>query len=236
MHFSVNSIRAELIKHSDQKNSESAQYFFKEPIDCYGLKAVQMHAIVKEYVKKLKSEPKEVIFSLCEELFKSAMFEETIIASEIAFAWHKKFEPKDFLILERWIELYVNNWATCDTLCNHAVGSFMEKYPEFLPKLLQWTNSENRWLRRAAAVSLIVPARKGKFTDEIFEIALCLLEDKEDLVQKGYGWMLKVCSQKKPMVVFDFVMTHKSKMPRTALRYAIEKLPSELKAEAMKKP
>lgn len=235
MHSAVNSIRAELIKHSDQKNRESAQYFFKEPIECYGLKAAQMHAIIKEYAKKLKPEPKDAIFSLCEELFKSAMFEETIIASELAFARQKQFEAEDILILERWIELYVNNWATCDTLCNHAVGSFIEKYPEFLPKLLQWTNSENRWLRRAAAVSLIVPARKGKFTDEILEIATCLLEDKEDLVQKGYGWMLKVCSQKKPMIVFDFVMTHKAKMPRTALRYAIEKLPAELKAEAMKK-
>lgn len=235
MHPVVNEIRAELLKFSNQKNSDSAQYFFKEPINCYGLKAAQMHAIIKEYAKKLKPESKDAIFSICEELFKSTMFEETIIASEIAFAWYKKFEPKDILILEGWIELYVNNWATCDTLCNHAVGSFIEKYPEFLPKLLQWTSSENRWLRRAAAVSLIVPARKGKFTDEIFEIALCLLEDKEDLVQKGYGWMLKVCSQKKPMVVFDFVMTHKSKMPRTALRYAIEKLPTELKAEAMKK-
>jgi 3-methyladenine DNA glycosylase AlkD len=235
MHSLANDIRTELIKHSDQKNSESAQYFFKEPIDCYGLKAAQMHSIVKDYVKKLKLVDRDTIFTICEELFKSTVFEETIVASELAFASQKQFKPDDILIFEHWLSLYVNNWATCDTLCNHAVGSFIEKYPEFLPKLLQWTSSENRWLRRAAAVSLIVPARKGKFTDEIFEIALCLLEDKEDLVQKGYGWMLKVCSQKKPMLVFDFVMTHKAKMPRTALRYAIEKLPTELKAEAMKK-
>ena len=70
---------------------------------------------------------------------------------------------------------------------------------------------------------------------EIFEIADILLEDLDDMVQKGYGWMLKVASQIHQKQVFTYVMKHKSQMPRTALRYAIEKMPKDLKAKAMEK-
>ncbi len=97
------------------------------------------------------------------------------------------------------------------------------------------TQSENRWMRRASAVSLIIPARKGLFLDAIFEIADKLLLDQDDLVQKGYGWMLKAASESHQQDVFDFVMKRKAIMPRTSLRYAIEKMPKELRKQAMDK-
>ena len=90
-------------------------------------------------------------------------------------------------------------------------------------------------MRRASAVSLIIPARQGKFLKDILEIADLLLLDQDDMVQKGYGWMLKVASQKHQQEIFDYVITNKALMPRTALRYAIEKMPAELKREAMEK-
>jgi 3-methyladenine DNA glycosylase AlkD len=108
-------------------------------------------------------------------------------------------------------------------------------YPEFLSCLKKWAGSDNRWVRRASAVSLIVPARKGKFLKDIFEIADTLHADKEDMVQKGYGWMLKAASQAHQKEVFDYVIGRKATMPRTSLRYAIEKMPQELKAKAMAK-
>lgn len=90
-------------------------------------------------------------------------------------------------------------------------------------------------MRRAAAVTLILPARKGLFLEDIFAIADTLLEDTDDLVQKGYGWMLKEASKKHLKEVYSYVQKNKKKMPRTALRYAIEKMPKELKKEAMAK-
>jgi 3-methyladenine DNA glycosylase AlkD len=90
-------------------------------------------------------------------------------------------------------------------------------------------------MKRAAAVSLIVPARKGKFLPDILEIADILLMDKDDMVQKGYGWMLKASSQANQKAIFEYVMSKKAIMPRTALRYAIEKMPQDLKKKAMEK-
>jgi 3-methyladenine DNA glycosylase AlkD len=90
-------------------------------------------------------------------------------------------------------------------------------------------------MKRAAAVSLIIPARKGQFLKEIIQITDRLLLDKDDMVQKGYGWMLKEASKLHRDEVYQYILKHRKDMPRTALRYAIEKMPPELKAEAMKR-
>lgn len=87
----------------------------------------------------------------------------------------------------------------------------------------------------AAAVTLIVPARKGSFLKDVFESSDILMPDEDDLVRKGYGWLLKAASEAHQKEVFDYVMKNKKQMSRTALRYAIEKMPAEMKAEAMTK-
>ena len=161
--------------------------------------------------------------------------EESFIACHWSYAVRRDYGPEDFAVFEAWVNDYVSNWASCDTLCNHTIGALVDKYPAFLADLKRWAGSPNRWTRRAAAVSLIIPARQGRFLKEIFEIADILLMDQDDLVQKGYGWMLKVASQAHQAPVFEYVMAHKARMPRTALRYAIEKLPKELRVRAMEK-
>ncbi len=161
--------------------------------------------------------------------------EESFAACNWSNSLHKKYTREDFFVFEKWLGLYVNNWASCDTLCNHTIATIVGKYPEFLEKLIQWTQSENRWVRRGAAVTLIIPARHGKFLADVFKISDALLVDKDDLVQKGYGWMLKSASEAHQTEVFDYVMKNKANMPRTALRYAIEKMPAELKRLAMEK-
>jgi 3-methyladenine DNA glycosylase AlkD len=115
------------------------------------------------------------------------------------------------------------------------VGDFIQKYPVYIGELRKWAKSDNRWVKRAAAVSLIIPARRGKFMDHIFEIADILLIDPDDMVQKGYGWMLKAASEAHQEEVFNYVMQHKAVMPRTALRYAIEKMPPDYRAKTMAK-
>jgi 3-methyladenine DNA glycosylase AlkD len=161
--------------------------------------------------------------------------EESFVACNWAYDVRKHYEPDDFDIFEKWVSTYVGNWASCDTLCNHTVGTFVEMYPEYLSGLKKWAQSKNRWVKRASAVSLILPARRGKFLEDIFIIADILHSDKDDMVQKGYGWMLKAASEAHQIDVFNYVMRKKTTMPRTSLRYAIEKLPPELKAQAMAK-
>lgn len=228
-------IRRELSGIADPAIQESSRRFFKEEIRCYGTKTAAVIALAKKYWKEIKIRPKEEIFGLCEELYRSGYMEESFIVSEWTHALSKEYEPEDLATFRRWIDTYITNWASCDGFCNHTLGDFVERYPDSLEELKRWTRSGNRWMRRAAAVSLIVPAKHGKFLPESIAIADLLLTDRDDMVQKGYGWLLKEASRKHPDEVFTYVMKNKRVMPRTALRYAIELLPKELKAQAMVK-
>jgi 3-methyladenine DNA glycosylase AlkD len=88
-------------------------------------------------------------------------------------------------------------------------------------------------MKHVWTVTLIIFARRGLYLPLVFRIADVLLGDTDDMVQKGYGWMLKAASESHEQEVFDFVMERRAVMPRTALRYAIEKMPQERRKLAM---
>ena len=229
----IDEITAEILKNADEKTRLSGERFFKERVKIHGLKSAQINLIAREFYRKLPDMNRLNVLNHCEKLWHSGYLEETGIACIWSYNIRKEYLPEDFRVFERWVKEYVNNWASCDTLCNHTIGTFIEMYPSFLEELKRWALSDNRWVKRASAVSLIVPARKGKFLEDIFEIADLLHSDPDDMVQKGYGWMLKAASQAHQQEVFNYVMKRKATMPRTALRYAIEKMPAGLKARAM---
>ena len=231
----LEAIRADLLKNSDAKTKESFRRFFKHDIQCYGVKGPFVRKIAGKYFKEVKTLDKGEVFSLCENLFRSKLCEEAFIAAAWLDWISDSFVPKDIAVFEQWIDRYIDDWAKCDTLCNHAMGPFLERFPSILSSLKQWALSHNLFLRRSAAVTLILPARKGLFLDEVFEISDILLLDQEDLVQKGYGWMLKEASRKAAQKVFSYLMRNKEVMPRTAFRYALEKMPPDLRKKAMKR-
>lgn len=235
MNSIIEKVSNQLIETGNEENRQSGQRYFKEEIKLRGVKSADITRISKSLYTEICHLSKKEIFEICTQLWQTGYFEEGIVACEWSYKLRKQYEPDDFETFERWIANYISNWATCDTLCNHSVGDFLMMYPDFLEKLKIFAVSPNRWMRRAAAVSLIVPARKGLFLSTIFELAEILLLDKDDLVQKGYGWMLKAASQAHEQEVFEFVVNRKDIMPRTALRYAIEKMPAELKKIAMEK-
>lgn len=235
MNTILKQIQESLRKQSNSEIQTSEKRFFKEEIKVYGVKTPNVIKIAKANNKLILSMEKNQVFDLCEDLWKSGYMEEAFIACHFSYLIHKQYKPEDFNIFESWINKYVTNWATCDTFCNHTIGTFIEMYPQYLINLKNWAKSENRWVLRTSAVSLIVPAKRGKFLKDVFEIADILLINKDDLVQKGYGWMLKSASQAYQKEVFDYIMKNKSVMPRTALRYAIEKMPKDLKVRAMQK-
>jgi 3-methyladenine DNA glycosylase AlkD len=82
---------------------------------------------------------------------------------------------------------------------------------------------------------MIALLKEKKYLKAVFEISDLLMTDTDDLVQKGYGWLLKEASNRYQKDVFAYVMEHKDMMPRTALRYAIEKMPKVMKKQAMAK-
>jgi 3-methyladenine DNA glycosylase AlkD len=207
---------------------------YREEPKLHGLPTPSIRKLSAKYFSKVKGGTKGEIFRLCEKLLASDYVEERTVAFDWAFRLRRFYEPLDFRVLESWLKKYVHGWGSCDDLCTHAFGAFVFQYPEFFLNVKEWTKSEDRWIRRASAVVMIYSVRRRKHLERIFVIADALLTDPDIMVQKGYGWMLKEASNRYSKEVFDYVMKHRMEMPRTSLRYAIEKFSPELRKEAMR--
>ncbi len=131
----LEAVRQELLQSVDEKARESAQRFFKEEVKVHGVKSAQVKKIAAKYFREIKDRDKNEIFSLCEDLLRAKYGEEAFIAFEWAYSLRRQYEQEDFQVFERWVDQYVDNWAKCDTLCNHTLGTFVEMYPEFIEHL-----------------------------------------------------------------------------------------------------
>jgi 3-methyladenine DNA glycosylase AlkD len=228
-------IKKELKDNIDPKYAESVKRFYKkgEWTGTIGVRTPIVRKISAKYFRQVKGWSKKDIFDFCEVLLK------TKTSSTIAFDWvyqmRDQYKIGDFKLFESWLKKYVDSWSKCDELCGGPLGHLIFSYPQLIKKTKNWTTSKNRWLRRASAVTMIISVRNKKGLKKAFKIADILLLDEDDLVQKGYGWMLKEVSNIYQKEVFNFVLKRKDKMPRTALRYAIEKMPDNLRKKAMEK-
>ncbi len=105
-------LRQQLEENADPKTKESGPKFFKEQVKLYGVKTAIVTKISKEYFNYLKDGNKNDVFLLCEDLWKSGYLEESFVACNWSYALHKQFSPEDFFVFEKWLSLYVNNWAS----------------------------------------------------------------------------------------------------------------------------
>ncbi len=229
-------ITKELKQNVDKEYKKGCENYFKEKIDCLGVRTPVVRKIAKKHYLKIKDLSKKDLFHLCEQFFKTNINEHATIATQWLSKKVNIFDERDVVYLEKIINKYLNNWAKIDDFCTHVVNRHLQRYPSCLKHTITWTTSKNLWVRRASAVSLITRSEKfysKKNLSHIFRIAKLLMDDKQDLVQKGYGWMLKVASDYRQKEVFMFVIKHKKNMSRTSLRYAIEKMPVSYKKKAM---
>ncbi|HLD27239.1 MAG TPA: DNA alkylation repair protein [Patescibacteria group bacterium] len=242
----LSDIRKELKKNVDPLYKKGSLNFFKEKVLLYGVRSPQLKKIESSFWQRVKILNKKDFIKLTEVLFKSNLNEEFSLGCGWLNRRIDEFTAADFKILKTWLKKYVTNWAMCDDYCAHPLGYFIYKYPQFIKQTKKWTADKNRWVKRAAAVVHIHPTKKSspffvqinknktKYLKDVFEISDKLLTDAEDLVQKGYGWMLKEAANLFQKNIFDFIIKRKHSLPRTALRYAIEKMPAKLKKRAMR--
>jgi 3-methyladenine DNA glycosylase AlkD len=228
-------IRAGLKKKANPERAEHETHYFKETIKCYGTGLKVAHEVAADISRKHKPDLKNTIV-VAERLLSEGWFEEGLVGLDLMRRKNKEFDYKMLDVFEKWIDKgLIANWAHSDDLSAHLIAQVLAKYPEAAKRLVTWTSSENRWKRRIAAVSFIYEAGKGQHFSEIFAIATALLKDKDDLVQKGSGWMLREAVKGNEKVAISFLEKHKHEIARTTLRYAIERLPQEKRKELLSK-
>jgi 3-methyladenine DNA glycosylase AlkD len=121
---------------------------------------------------------------------------------------------------------YINNWDLVDASAREIVGGYLYDKPR--EPLVQLARSDSMWERRISIVATHYFIRQGEFADTL-RIAKLLLDDKEDLIHKAVGWMLREVGKRDQPTLEKFLRRHASVMPRTSLRYAIERFPKALR-------
>lgn len=170
----------------------------------------------------------DMVLSICEILLEEHSWELGVIAFDWANRVHKYYTIETYDVFYSWLKKYVRGWGSCDDFCTHAFGQLLIQHKEIFSKILNWTKDEDFWVRRASAVILIPAILKNDYADIYpFEIADRLLNDENDLVCKGYGWMLKVLSKVDEELVIEYLKERCSIMPRVSFRYAVEKMDTE---------
>ncbi len=142
-----------------------------------------------------------------------------------------KERSKDFFDLYMRRHDRINNWDLCDLGCLHMTGSYLYDKPHDI--LYKLARSKNIWERRTAILSTCYFIRQGDTTDT-FKIAEILVNDKEDLIHKATGWMLRFAGTKDQKKLIAFLNSHAGTMPRTLLRYSIEHFNKKEKDHYMK--
>lgn len=195
-----------------------------------GLTTGKVRAISSSLFKLIEDKSIDNVLELCEKLLEERQWELGIIAYDWAYRVRNQYNRNTFFIFESWLKKYVSGWSDCDDFCTHAFGELISQNNDLFSYVLEWTKHKDFWVRRASAVILIYPIKQNKYQLlRPYEIADLLMNDKHDLVLKGYGWMLKVLSQIEPNNVYAYLDKNKNTMPRVSFRYALEKLDRESK-------
>lgn len=228
-------IQLELRKKANKQKSIVLQRFFKTGKGQYGEGDIFLGVIVPEQRKIAKKYP-AIDFADLQKLLDSKIHEERLTAVLILVQKYLKSE----IDLEK-DEIYnfylrntknINNWDLVDLSADKIIGSYLEKRDKNILQKLAF--SKNIWERRIAIMSTFYFIKQGQ-SKETLEIARRLLRDEHDLIQKAVGWMLreigKRCSLKEEE---DFLKKYYKQMPRTMLRYAVERFAPEKKMAYLK--
>ena len=148
------------------------------------------------------------------------------VGIEVVARYRRDFAPAHLAVYRRWLsDNHSANWATTDAICGALIGPLLVRYPQLAPRLRAWARDRNMWVRRAAAVGLIPSVRRGLAHDLAYEIARTLHPDREDLIQKAVGWMLREAGKVDQPRLERYLRKNGPSIPRTTLRYAIERFP-----------
>ncbi len=219
-------LNSELEKHANPEKAKLLQRFFKTGKGEYGEGDIFLGITVPQQRILAKEASERLSLENIKELLKSEIHEKRLIALFILIEKYKKATEQE---KENIVDTYlnsdgINNWDLVDSSAHKILGDFLiDKDREVLYKL---TNSENLWKRRIAIIACFAFLPQEDFKDAL-EISEILLSDREDLIHKAVGWVLREIGKRNLGKEENFLKKHYKKMPRTMLRYAIEKFPEQ---------
>lgn len=228
-------IQKDLKKLARRDKANTLQRFFKTGPGQYG-EGDEFIGVMVPDIRKVSQKYKDLVLKEVLELLHSSVHEERLCALLILVDQYKKGDAKkQKQIFDLYLKnyKYINNWDLIDLTAPRIVGAYLTDKPkDILYKLAQ---SKNLWQRRVAILATFQFIYEGK-SSETIKIAKILLHDEHDLIQKAVGWMLREMGKRvDEKILLQFLDQHATVMPRTMLRYAIERLPEPKRQHYLKK-
>jgi len=226
-------IRKRLEALSDSEAAAHAQRFFKTGLGEYG-EGDLFRGIRVPVLRKLSISLDDAPLAQVIRLLESEFHEDRLLALLMLMRrFLRGNEPERALIFDLYLSntRYINNWDLVDVSAEHIVGRFLRNIPR--APLYKLAMSESLWERRIAIVATFHFIRQGEFMDT-FALAELLLYDREALIHKAAGWMLREVGKRNSSELELFLSKHYQQMPRTMLRYAIERFPEEKRISYLK--
>ncbi|MCF7834299.1 MAG: DNA alkylation repair protein [Candidatus Pacebacteria bacterium] len=238
--FSLKSIEKDILAKGDKNKAQVFQRFFKTGKGEYGYGDVFIGITVPES-RKIASKYMGVSLKTVEGLLKNKIHEVRLIALIILVNQYKKGDAfqkekiKDFYLKNT---KHVNNWDLVDTSAYNILGKYLtetkNKTKDGFDVLLHLSDSKNLWEQRIAVVATFAFIKNNDLK-HIFVLAEKFLNHKHDLIHKAVGWMLREAGKRDLDKLLKFLNKNVKKMPRTMLRYSIEKLPEKQRLDYLKK-
>ncbi|MFC1621263.1 DNA alkylation repair protein [Candidatus Omnitrophota bacterium] len=231
--MSLNKIKQTLKSYASNDKAKILQSFFKTGKGEYGEGDVFVGVSVPD-IRKVAKEYQCLKFSDIKILLRSKIHEERLLALLIlVFQFNKGSESQKTQIYDIYLNntRYINNWDLVDLSSHEIVGSFLLKKSK--KDLYRLSKSKLLWDRRISIVATYAFIRSKKLQDT-FKIAKTLLNDQEDLIHKAVGWMLREAGKRSTKDLEAFLKKHYKRMPRTMLRYSIEKFPEAKRQKYLK--
>ena len=231
----LDDVRLALREHARPTAAETAAWFFKAGPGEYG-EGDRFLGIKVPNTRSVARRASSIPWDAVPDLLRSPWHEERLCA---LFMWVYRFPkadpPEREHIVRTWLSMaeWINNWDLVDSSAPHLLGAWLLDRPEERTVLDTLAGSDSLWERRMAIVSTFALIRKNDFGDTL-RVAERLLTDPEDLIHKATGWMLREVGNRAIDLEVAFLDQHYRDMPRTMLRYAIEKFPEPLRQDFLK--
>jgi len=218
-----------LREHRNEAKAASYQRFFKEPVNYFGLDHKTMQAYKKDLLARVAGNwTIDDAVRYCDAMVKDEYMESRGIGYQMVAAFVEQAPAGLLVDIKRWLTRTCGNWGLVDNLAPSVLAPLLDLHPTLIPEVVDWTGSSSLWVRRGAVVAFVpLVTRKKKYQTVAYRIVTRLLDDDEDLIHKAVGWLLREAGKTDAGRLEKFLLDKGSRMPRTSLRYAIERFPKE---------
>jgi 3-methyladenine DNA glycosylase AlkD len=205
-------------------HTAEVQRFFKHEIKSRGWYTKEIRAVARRFTKVMKNDAGlDYLVEVADQLFRGEVLEEKLLAVFLLEKETSAFCDREFELFERWLDR-IATWADHDGLVHCLISPMVVGNKERQEKAFTWAKSKDSWHRRAAAVALIRAARAKQSFKQIQRVTEVLLNDKDDMVQKGLGWLLRETAKADPKTTIRYLIKIRGRSPRLVLRTSCETL------------